>query len=244
MTLLNPAATIGHNAPTPYELIKQEIEDLFDEAKNFADGEPIESEEMHDAIKKLHDGLHDAGNRADAARIEENKPFDDGKAAVQAKYAPLIANTKSVKGKVVLGKESLSVLLSAWRKRVADEKAAIAEAKRVEAARIAAEAQAAMQASRGNLEARVAAEELVAHAKDVAKDARRSEKAAENTGLRTFWKSEIADIEAALDYFYPRYTSSFVQLVEELAHTEVSTGARELPGIRIWGEQVATVGRV
>ena len=124
-------ARAGHNNPptSAYETIKQEIEDLFDEAKNFADGEAIENQALADAVTELHDKLHDAGKRADDVRKDEAKPHDDAKAEIQARYNKLIGNTKtSGKGKVVLGKEVLQGLLTPWRIKVAAEKEAAAKA--------------------------------------------------------------------------------------------------------------------
>lgn len=82
-----PAKT--HNQD-PFTAIKQEIEDLFDEAKNFADGEPITTQDMHDDIERLYDGLHDAGKRLEELRVAEKKPLDDAVQAIQDKYNPLI----------------------------------------------------------------------------------------------------------------------------------------------------------
>jgi len=246
--IINPPKTHNQppadndNAPTPFDLIKTEIEDLYDEAKNWADGEPIASQEMHDVIEKLHEMLHDAGKRADDARIKENEPFDAGKAEVQARYAPLISNTKSVKGKVVLGKEALAALLLPWRTRVAAEKAAIAAAAKIEADRIAAEAQAAIRASSGNLEQREKAEELLAEAKQVERFAKRADKAATTgTGLSSRWVAVMTDEVAALDHYYPLETEAFRQLCEELARVDVSIGKRSIPGFEIREEKVVRV---
>lgn len=221
----------------PFALVKQEIEDLFDEAKNFADGDPINSQEMHDAIEKLYDGLHEAGKRADAMRIEEKKPLDDAVQAVQDKYNPLI---QPKKGKVALGKDALGTLLAAWRKKVADEKAEAARLARVEADRIAAEAQAAIRASAGNLEARVEAEELLEQAKRVEKFAKRADKAATTgTGLRTVWRCMLEDEGKALDWAYGRAPERFREMVQSMAEETVRAGMRSVPGFRVWDDKVA-----
>ncbi|MBZ9659807.1 hypothetical protein LB523_12195 [Mesorhizobium sp. ESP-6-4] len=221
----------------PFALIKQEIEDLFDEAKNFADGEPIDRQEMHDAIEKLYDGLHEAGKRADAMRVEEKKPLDDAVQAVQDKYNPLI---QPKKGKVALGKDALGTLLAAWRKKIADEKAETARLARVESDRIAAEAQAAIRASAGNLEARVEAEELLEQAKQVEKFAKRADKAATTgTGLRTVWRCTLEDEGKALDWAYGRAPERFREMVQSMAEETVRAGMRSVPGFRVWDDKVA-----
>lgn len=49
----NPQAIIGHNAPPPEELIFAEINDLYDTAKDFCDGEAIADAATADAVTKI-----------------------------------------------------------------------------------------------------------------------------------------------------------------------------------------------
>lgn len=239
---------IGHNNPpdstnqlSAYETAKQEIEDLFDEAKNWADGEPITSQDMADAITALHDSLHEAGKRADEARIAEKEPLDKAVKEIQDRYNKLIGNTKTTgKGKVVLGKEALQTLLTPWRTKVAAEKEAAAKAAREEADRIAAEAQAAIRASDGNLEEREKAEELLKEAKQVDRWAKREDKAATTgTGLRTVWHADLVDEGAALDWAYGKAPERFKDVVRQMANEAVRAGLRSVPGFKIWDEKVA-----
>lgn len=236
-------APMGHNGGpelSPYERIRDQIQDLFDEAKNWADGEPIATQAQHDEVEKLYDALHEAGNEADKARKEEAKPFDDAKAEVQDRYNKLIGNTKAVKGKVVLGKEALGALLTPWRNKIAAEKEAAARAAREEADRIARQAQEAIRASAGNLEEREKAEELLAEAKLVERDAKRADKAATTgTGLRTVWHCQIVDTSAALDWAYNRAPDQFHALVQSMAEGVVRGGMRAVPGFKVWDERVA-----
>lgn len=228
----NPREVIGgNNPPSEFSLLEQEINDLYDTARDFADGTPIDSQEMHDTIEKIHTALHDAGKRADEARTKENEPFDLGKAAVQAKYAPLIADTKKVKGKVPMGKEALAALLLPWRVRVQKEKEAVAAAARAEADRLAAIAREAIATSAGNLAAREEAELLVKEASAVNRFATAATKGP--TGLTKRWVATLVDIEAALDHYYPLYTESFRQLVEDFARVDVQLGRRSIPGFTV-----------
>lgn len=245
-------ATIGHNQPpandnepSAFDLIKTEIEDLFETAKGFCDGEPIDSEELAAAITELHDRIHAAGKKADELRVEEKQPLDDQIKAIQAKYAPLISDTKSVKGKVVLGKEACQSLLTPWRTRIAQEKAAEAAriAKIAEDARLAA--QEAIRASSGNLAAREEAEELLADAKKLERQAGRAEKeATTGTRLRTVYRAELVDLEAALEWYYGERPEEFTALIQRLADSAVAAGVRKIPGFRIVEDKVATAGRV
>lgn len=89
MTTTTPTTTpaAGHNLP-PKLVAFQTIDDLYETAKDFADGEPIASQEMHDTITEIREKLHAAGKEADALRVEEKKPHDDAAAAVQAEFNP------------------------------------------------------------------------------------------------------------------------------------------------------------
>lgn len=236
-------AEMGHNNPptSAYETIKQEIEDLFDEAKNFADGDAIDSAALAEAVTELHDKLHEAGKRADEVRKDEAKPHDDAKAEIQTRYNKLIGNTKtSGKGKVVLGKEVLQGLLTPWRNKVAAQKEAAARLAREEADRIIREAQEAMQASKGNLEAREQAEELVKEAKQADRWAKREDKAATTgTGLRSVWHCDLVDEGIALDWAYGRAPERFKAVVQAMAEEAVRAGMRQVPGFNVREERVA-----
>lgn len=236
----NPRAVIGGNhppEPTAFDLIRQEIEDLFDEARHWADGEPITSQEVHDQIDRLRDGIHDAGKRADALRVEEKKPLDDQVKAIQDKFNPLI---QPKKGKVDLAKSTLDSLLTPWRNKVAAEKAAEAARIAEEAAAATRAAQAAMQSSSGNLAAREEAEELLAEAKALEKTAKRADKAASTgLGLRTVWRVELVDIEKALDWAYGRAADEFLAVAQRNAEEAVRAGVRQVPGFAVREEKVA-----
>ena len=238
MTDFNPIAIIPktHNQD-PTEAALQAIQDLFDEAKNWADGQPIDSQEMHDAITDLKAQLHEAGKVAEELRVAAKKPHDDAIAVIQAKFNPFV---QAKKGKVDMGKAALDELLAAWRRRVADEKAA--EARRIaeEAAAAKAAADAAIQASSGNLAAREEAESLLADAKRLEKSAKRADKAATTgTGLVTRWVAVLDDEALALDWAYGRAKDEFLAVVQRNADEVVRAGVRQVPGFVVKEEKVA-----
>lgn len=241
MTDFNPTdiATIGHNAPPEpaHIAIFQEIDDLFAEAKNFADGEPIESDALHDAMTELRDRLHKAGAAAEALRVETKKPHDEAIAAIQATFNPYVQKDK---GKVALGKLAIDSLTGAWR--VAKAAAAQAEARRIaeEAAEAKRLADAAIQSSSGNLAARAEAEELLAEAKRLEKTAKRTEKSATTgTGLVTRWVAVMVDEGAALDWAYARAKDEFLAVVQSNADAAVRGGVRVVPGFLVEEQKVA-----
>lgn len=230
---------IGHNNPPelPQVALFTEIDDLYDEARNFADGEPIDSEALHDAMTELRDRLHKAGVAAEALRKEAVKPHDDAKAEIQATFNPYV---KDKTGKVALGKSAIDTLTGAWRKKVADEKAA--EAKRIadEAAKATAAADAAIQASSGNLAAREDAESLLQDAKRLEKTAARTWKAATvGTRLRTTWVAVLEDEEKAMDWTWERAKDELLAVAQANADAAVRGGLRAVPGFRVEERKVA-----
>ena len=233
----NPLAVAGHNQP-PEAAIFAEIDDLYEEAKNWADGEPIASQEMADAITTLRDGIHEAGKKADALRVEAKRPHDEAAKAVQDKYNPYV---QPKKGRVDMAKSALDALLTPWRTRVAQEKAAESARVAAEAEAARAAAQAAMQASAGNLAEREAAEELLADAKRLEKTARRSEKAATTgLGLRTVWEAELVDEEAAMDWLWARAKDEVLAVAQRNADECVRGGLRKVPGFLVVERKVAS----
>src|SRR5690606_18229099 len=110
---------------------------------------------------------------ADDARKEENRPFDEAKAKVQAKYAPLFAPpTNKQAGKVFKAIDALKATLAPFLRKLDEEKR---EAERVareaadKAARDAAEAM--REAAANDLGAREEAEAKVAEAEAAQKAA-------------------------------------------------------------------------
>lgn len=225
-----------HNQPA-YIGIFSEIDDLYEEAKNWADGEAISSQEMHDAIEKLYDGLHEAGKKADALRVEEKKPLDEKVKEIQDRYNKYI---QPKKGRVDLAKSTLGALLAPWRKKVADDKAAEAAKQAAEAAAAKEAAEAAIRSSSGNLGAREYAEELLADAKKLERGAKRADKAATTgTGLRTVWNVNITDEEKALDWAFTHAPGEFMAMALSLAEEQVRGGVRSIEGFSIVEDKVA-----
>ena len=233
---MTTTAGIGHNQP-PYQAVFDEIQDLYDEAKNFADGEPITSEEMHDQVTKLYDSLHDAGKRADEMRKKEKEPLDKAVKAIQDRFNPYVQPRK---GKVDLGKSALGDLLAAWRAEVARKKEEEARKQREEADAAARKAEEAMRESKGNLEERERAEELLKEAKTYDKLAKRADRdATTGTGLRTVWIAEMVDAPAALDWAYERAPERFTALVQSMADEAARGGERKIPGFTVRDERRA-----
>jgi hypothetical protein len=234
-------AGIGHNnppEPTPYEAAQKRIDDLYEEAKLWLDGAIVDCQDLADGIANLQRDLTKARKAADEARKVEAKPFDDGKAEVQARYNPLLK-------KADLAIEACGRANTTWLVKVKAENEAKARAEREradEAARIAREALRASDPT--NLAEREAAEQLVIAAKAAERDANRAEKAkplvggatGRAFGLRTKFVPHMVDGVMALRHFYSVNPQPFKDLAQRLAeeHCRIGKHAKdELPGFEI-----------
>ena len=228
------AATLERDAPvddrrnmTPFDEIVFEIDELYTEAANWADGTPIENQEQCDALDALDKALLAADKKREALRKAEVKPLDDAKKAIQALHKP-------VEAKVVRAREVLNKPRSEWKAKIEAEKRARAEQAAREAEEERRKALEAMQSSAGDLEARERAEEQLALAKEADAFAKREQKRADSgNGLRTVWAVEMIDQRAAVATMWKQNPQAFVDLAQELAEKAVRSGTRSLEGFSI-----------
>jgi hypothetical protein len=240
----------GHNNPpeaTPFEAIRVHISDLMEEARNWCDGTPVETQAQADEVSRLMEEFRRAHQAADEARKAENKPFDDGKAAVQEKYAPLIADTKAVRGMTVRAIDALKAALTPYLRKLEDEKRAAALAAQeaaAEAARIASEAMRAAAPSdltaREEAEAKVAeAAQAQADATKAAQDRAHAKGGSRATGLRSYWSPALTDAQAALRHYVTTDPDAVKAFLLQLAVSDVAAGKRTIPGFTITEERRA-----
>ena len=227
---------------TPFDLIADHLEDLIAEARNFADGEPVSSQGQADAVSALIENLRIAAKDADAERVRENEPHDKAKAAVQAKYAPLIADPKNKNpGKVWKAIDALKACLQPYLAALDAEKREAERVAREAADKAAKDAVDAMRAAAADdLEAREAAEALIADAEAAAKLAKAAagDKAhatggSRAMGLRSVWKAELKDAQIAAGFFWKRDPSVFNAFLQKLADEDVRSGKRSIPGFDV-----------
>jgi hypothetical protein len=252
MNVIVTSGLMGHNnppveiEPTPFEMSQVEIGDLYAEAKNWLDGEPVTSQAQADGLSKLIDDLRKAAKLADERRVAENKPFDDGKAEVQARYAPLIADTKSVKGKAVLAIDMAKQALAPWLQELEAEKLAAAAKARAEADEKLRIAQEALRTSQvADLEKREAAEALIREAERAEAAATKAEGAKAHAtggsramGLRSVWRAEMTDGRAAAAHYWTTRRVDVDAFFQGLADADVRAGKREIPGFNIIEDRV------
>lgn len=228
----NPPEPIETEAQKAFNAIKVDIEDLYTEAQNWCDGEPIITDEQAEKVEQLLDMICKSEAAADAQRVKENEPFDTGKAEVQARYSPLISDTKSVKGLTVKARAACLAVLGPWRQRKEQERIAAAEAARLEAqAKAQAAVEALRQADVTNLADTDRAEEMVREATQAQKAADRAERGVtKGSGLRSVWTPTLTDPKAALLHYAQRRPDDLKAFLLKCADEDVRAGVRTIPG--------------
>lgn len=236
---------VGHNNPpekTPFEVVSERIDDLWTEAKNWLDGSKVESETDAESVSKLLDLFRKAATEADEARKEEARPHDEAKAAIQAKYAPLIADTKAVKGRTVLAIEACKKALAPWLAKKEAEQRAAAEAARREAEEKQRVAQEALAKAReaDDLAQRELAEQKLQEAKRADQLASKAEMAkamvasgGRAVGLRKNYAPELTDGVAAARHYWATRRADMEAFLLDQARKDVAAGIRDIPGFSI-----------
>lgn len=234
----------GNNPPepTPFEKAVAEIDGLYDEAKNWLDGQAVDSQPVAEGLARLLTMLRDATKRANEAREVEVEPFNKAKAEVQARYAPLIADTKAIKGKAILAMEACKKALDPWLEKLDREKREAADKARREAEELAWRAQLAIRATPvTDLAGREKAEALVTEAKEAesfARHAARDTAKVDGGGkravyMRTVYTPRLADSTAAVRHYWLTNRVSMESFLLSLAEQDVRNGKRSIPGFMI-----------
>lgn len=231
----NPRAVVGGNNPPadPWGAIKANLDDLLSEARNWADGQKVETAEQDAAVDELMDSLRKAMKAAEDQITAEKEPLKVQIDAIQERGNEYIAPLKNKKpGKASVALDALKALVAPYRKRIADEK--LAEAARVQkeaADKAAAAAEAMRAADASDLGARDAAEALLEEADAAQRDAKKANKAATSgLGLTKYWVAKLDNRKAAILHYMNTQPEQFVQLVQRLADADVHSGVRTIPG--------------
>lgn len=241
----NERAVIGGNR-SPFELVEEKINDLYAEAGNWLDGDPIASQDQANEVQKLLRKIQAAAKEADAARKDEAKPHDDAKTAIQEKYNVLIGKTTKVTGKTVLAEELCKKALLPWLQKVEEEN----QRKAIEAKRIAEEkareAQEAMKA-RNSLEDAEAAEKLAQDAKKAEQEYRKADNAKANAkgegravGLRDYYEPEIISEVEFARWLWTNNREVMTDFLKMQAVKLIAGGMHHgIPGVNVKKEQRA-----
>lgn len=249
MNIVVTSGLMGHNnppveiEPTPFEMSEVEIGDLYAEAKNWLDGEPVTTQAQADGLSKLIDDLRSAANLADNRRVAEKKPLDEAAAEIQARYNPLIEENKKANryGKAYLAINMAKQALAPYLQKLEDEKQAAAKKAREEADAKMKAAQDALRASQvADLEKREAAEALIREAEKAETAATKAENSKAHAtggtraiGLRSVWRAEMTDARAAAAHYWVTRREDVDAFFQGLADADVRAGKREIPGFMI-----------
>lgn len=246
---MNAVATIGHNnppEPTPFELSRQAIQDLYNEAKIWLDGEPVTTQQQADALNTLKDRIKKAAKAAEENRKADIKPYQDEVDAIQSAYNELIGKNKSVTGIAIRAEEAVNAALRPYLVELDRKQQEAARLAREEADRKREEALAAIrQRDDANLAEREQAELLVKQAKEAAEAARKAEGAKAHargegraTGLRTVYRAVMTDAKEAAAWVWVNRRDELMIFVQEQADKAVRAGSRKIQGFDIIEEKV------
>ena len=220
-----------HNQPSPFADAAREVDIVWNESAHWLDGAIVIDQAEADAVGTLLDMARKARKAADLARRDEAKPFDDGKAEVQARYTPLLTRCDNI---TAAAKDALAPFLRAQEKAKRDAEAkAAADA---EAARKAA--QEAFASARG-IEAREQAEALAKAAKSAeiaarvaAKDTGKAKGGARAISLRTTIHPEVHDLHALLGWIWTNDRSALAGFADQYVAGAFRAGQRDMAGVR------------
>ena len=253
------SAPIGHNSPPPdeapsltgWEAVKANLDDLLVEAANWADGVAIVNQAQADVVARLKQDLQAGANAADAARVEEKRPLDEQIDAIQSRYNAYIAPLKNkVPGKVSKAVAALNNALTAWLRKLDDEKRERERIAAAEAAKAAQEALAARAEAKQStdLVAMDQADDLLAQAETLLKQAKgvHAEKVQAGAGegyraqsLRSHWVAELVEGQGVetLRWYLKVKPDRVRAFLQSLADEDVRMGIRSIPGVHIYDDK-------
>ena len=232
-------APMGHNnPPTPFDDAARAVDEVWTEATHWLDGAAVQSQAEADAVAKLLDLARKAKKQADESRKADAKPFDDGKAAVQARYKPLLDRCDLIAG---AAKKAVAPFLAAQEaaKREAERKARekVEEAMRIAQAEFAA-AKTVEERARAE-EAAAAAKQADIEARVAAKDRGQAKGGARAVTLRTVKRAEVRDLQALMRWVWNNDRSALAGWADGYAAAALRAGQTEMDGVVIISEQVA-----
>lgn len=259
----NPRAVIGNNEPpAPIEPVMvapaadaygahaAHIDDLYTEAKNWADGADIENEDQAAEVDRLIAEFKAAIEAAEASRDEEKRPHAEKVKEIQERYYPLVGETKAITGTAIRAKAALLAVKTRWANKVAAAQRVEAERLRQEAIAKAQEAATVAREAVGNIEATERAEDLIRAAQQTLKAATQAEKPTVR-GMRDNWVVKgfapytdaagetVSGEKALLRHYIATRPEELLAACLEMARKDVRDGKRTIPGVLIENERRA-----
>lgn len=232
----------GNRSPeSAFGLANQRIKDLYDEAKQWLDGEAVSSQGQADGLAQLVAEFRKASKAADAAHKDDKAPHLEASRAMDDKYRPM-------RDKAKRASDACKAAVAPWLAKVKAEQDAEAERLRLEAEEKAREAQAALRSTpHDHLTAREEAEAKLDEAREAKEAANRAARKKSHAtpafgralGLRTYYTPVVTDPVKAVEYFWNRRQPEIVEFLVNLAERELQAGQREIPGFEIQKEEKA-----
>ena len=218
-------AKIGDNK-SPFHITTEAGQDLFDELKNWLDGEKLTTKLQHDTLVERIGDMRKAKTACDAARKNEVVYWNDGKQEVQDRYNQFLKMAKQAID-TAQGVLAPYLLEQTRLKRENDERL-------LEQAGIAKdEAVAAMQASSGDLKAREEAEKRLEDAQELGKIAARAAKQNVAKGSQSRWDVVLVDRTDAARTIWQICPGAFDEVLVQMGKQLVADGRYELAGFTI-----------
>lgn len=176
-----------HNSPPdPIDEINAAHEAIREEAENWLDGSPVETEAQMKAVDELRKGAREWRMALEAGEKSAAAPLHDAWKAEKARWAPTIEDAKRIEN-------GLKAAVEAFKVALAKEKAEAERKARAEAeAKMRAAQEAARTADAANIEAQREAARLEAEAEAAQREAARASKDTVR-GLRTVTDVVVVD---------------------------------------------------
>lgn len=230
MNDMTPAPRDHNNPPDPLDEALAPYSDAIEEAENWLDGSPVESEAQMKAVDAIIKEMRAAKSDLAKAKKSATAPLHDAWKAEVARWKPTEEDIeRRLKG--------LAAVVDPFKRKLAEEKEA-AKRKAYEEARAKERAaeEAAATANAASYEEQVEADRLKAEAMK-AKEAASAANKDKVKGLRTVTKYEITDHRALLNWIARNDRDAVTAFIEEWARRN-HKGA-DADGLRVWQEKGA-----
>lgn len=231
---MTDAPGLGHNMPPAIDAFSMALDDAYATAKDFLDGQPVETQGQADAIGRIVGEVKRIKKDADEARKAEKEPHLEAGRAVDAKWKPLAERADTIL-------TAAQKPLTAYLHKLAEEQREAAIKGREEAAAKAQEAIAASRAAEGSIEAVERVRELEKAADKAAKEAARAGKAKAHVtgmdraiGLRTYKVATVTNHRMLLNWIAANDAPALRTFLEEYARKALPA---QLPGTEVTTEQ-------
>lgn len=224
----------GHNnPPSPFEDLKQTFDDLFLETSNWADREPIKTQDQADVLEALKKKIKAAIKASDTMKAADKKPHQEAAQAIQDAHNALTGKTQAGKGIGVLALEACQAVLQPWLKQLDDErKAKLKLAQEIADAKAKELEKAAKTRDTSNIESIVAFEASIQETKQSEIDLKRAAKAT-TKGTTTQYIPIVVDGGKAANHYWKTDREEIVALLMKFAARDIRGGKREIPGFEI-----------